>query len=108
MDRFLLLAQALSDETRVRALLALRERELCLCHLVELFGLAPSTLSRHMSLLRQAGLVTSRREGRWVHYRLARSSDGSLRMAWDWAEKTLRNDPRVKADRKALPACCAA
>ncbi len=62
---------ALSDTTRVRLLFALRGGELCVCQLIELVGLSPSTVSKHLSILRDAGMVESRKEGRWVHYRLA-------------------------------------
>ncbi|MFH0880356.1 MAG: metalloregulator ArsR/SmtB family transcription factor [Lentisphaerota bacterium] len=62
---------ALSDASRLRMLLALRHGELCVCQLIELMGLSPSTVSKHLSILRDAGLVDSRKEGRWVHYRLA-------------------------------------
>ncbi len=62
---------ALSDENRVRMLFALRHGELCVCQLIELMGLSPSTVSKHLSILRDAGLLDSRKEGRWVYYRLA-------------------------------------
>jgi DNA-binding transcriptional ArsR family regulator len=62
---------ALSDESRVRMLFALRHRELCVCQLIELLGLSPSTVSKHLSILRDAGLLDSRKEGRWVYYRIA-------------------------------------
>lgn len=63
---------ALSDTTRVRLLHALRGGELCVCQLIELVGLSPSTVSKHLSILRDAGLVESRKDGRWVHYRPAK------------------------------------
>ncbi|MFH2054342.1 MAG: metalloregulator ArsR/SmtB family transcription factor [bacterium] len=62
--------RALGDENRLRAVLALQKRELCVCQIVELLQLAHSTVSKHMSVLRQAGLVESRKSGRWVYYRL--------------------------------------
>ncbi len=64
---------ALSDEHRLRMLLALRHGELCVCQLIELMGLSPSTVSKHLSILRDAGLLDSRKEGRWVYYRMADS-----------------------------------
>jgi ArsR family transcriptional regulator, arsenate/arsenite/antimonite-responsive transcriptional repressor len=63
--------KALADENRVRALMALVPQELCVCQIVELLGLAPSTVSKHMAILKQARLVGSRKEGRWMFYRLA-------------------------------------
>ena len=65
------ITKALADENRIRVLLALRRGELCVCQIVELLGLATSTVSKHMSILKQARLVESRKEGRWIYYRLA-------------------------------------
>lgn len=56
---------------RVRPLMALDGRELCVCQIIELLGLAPSTVSKHMSILKQARLVEIRKNGRWAYYRLA-------------------------------------
>ncbi len=64
------ITKALSDPGRVRILLALRRRELCVCQITELFGFAPSTMSKHLSILHHAGLIQSRKTERWVHYRL--------------------------------------
>ena len=71
MFAFMMITKALSDENRVRTLLALGGRELCVCQIVELLGLAPSTVSKHMSILANARLVESRQDGRWRYYRLA-------------------------------------
>ena len=71
MREFMNITNALADPTRVRVLLVLRQRELCACQITELFGLAQSTMSKHFYLLRQAGLIESRKEGRWVYYALA-------------------------------------
>ncbi len=70
MERYLTITKALSDASRVRLLGALREGELCVCQLIALLGLAPSTVSKHLSILQGAGLVASRKSGRWVYYRL--------------------------------------
>ena len=74
MKQFLDITSALSDETRLRALLSLREGELCLCQIIEILTLAPSTVSKHMSVLREAGLVTARKDGRWQYYQLAETT----------------------------------
>lgn len=65
--------KALADESRLRVLFALRSGELCVCQLIALLELAPSTVSKHLSILRSARLVESRKDGRWMHYRLAKS-----------------------------------
>lgn len=97
------ITRALADENRIRILLALRRGEVCVCQITELLGLAPSTVSKHLSILYQAGLVESRKEGRWMHYRLP--DDGvpvAVREAIDWVAKSLDGHPRVAEDRKAL------
>jgi arsenate reductase len=75
IDDFMTITKALSDPHRVRALLALRKGEMCVCQLIELFGLAPSTVSKHMSILKQAGLVSNRKDNRWVYYRLVEDAN---------------------------------
>ena len=71
MRELMTVIKALADENRVRVLLAVQGRELCVCQIVELLGLAPSTVSKHIAILRQARLVDSRKEGRWMFYRAA-------------------------------------
>lgn len=63
--------KALADENRVRILWAVQGRELCVCQIVELLGLAQSTVSKHLSILHQARLLEGRKEGRWMFYRTA-------------------------------------
>ncbi|HVP13172.1 MAG TPA: metalloregulator ArsR/SmtB family transcription factor [Phycisphaerae bacterium] len=109
MRSLLDIAGALGDETRVRALLALRNGELCLCHLVGLLRLAPSTVSRHMDLLVRAGLVERRKEGRWAHFRLAgREAPPHVRQALRWVVETLEKDKAIAQDAKRLAGirCC--
>jgi ArsR family transcriptional regulator, arsenate/arsenite/antimonite-responsive transcriptional repressor len=103
MRAFMNLTKALADEKRVRALLALRQGELCVCQITELFGLAPSTVSKHLSILFQAGLVESRKEGRWIYYQLpGKNVPVVVREALDWIEKSLTDHPHVVNDRKQL------
>jgi len=105
MHEFLSITRALADPTRVRALLALREGELCVCQITELLGLAPSTISKHLAILHQAGLVTQRREGRWIYYALpGRHAPAAVRKALDWVVMTLGRSPEAVADRKRLAA----
>lgn len=105
MKDFLNLTKALADATRIRVLLALRPGELCACQITELFGLAPSTMSKHLYLLRQAGLVDSRKDGRWIYYRLASTEAPTpVKQALEWIQASLADDPRVREDRKTLKA----
>jgi ArsR family transcriptional regulator len=98
---------ALSDENRMRMLYALRRGELCVCQLIELMGLSPSTVSKHLSILRDAGLLDSRKEGRWVYYRL--SDQTILPMVGKTGApifQSLEKSPTVKADDKRLKKIC--
>ena len=68
MDELLHAAKALADPTRVRILTALRGRELCVCELCDALGVSQSTLSTHLRVIRAAGLVRTRKEGKWIYY----------------------------------------
>lgn len=98
METFVDVAKALSDPGRVRILAALRGRELCVCQIVELLGLAVSTVSKHMAVLRQAGLVASRKEGRWVYYRRAEPCCDAAAGALRWCDAVLAGDPQLADD----------
>jgi ArsR family transcriptional regulator len=103
MREFMNIAKALGDEHRVRTLLALRRGELCVCQITELFGLAPSTVSKHLSILNQARLVTARKEGRWMYYALpGRDAPAAVRQALDWVRQSLSATPRAGEDNKRL------
>lgn len=97
------ITKALSDPNRVRILLALRRGELCVCQITELFGLAPSTISKHLFLLHRAGLIHSRKSERWVYYRLPdRSAPVAVSEALDWVNKSLARTDETRADAKRL------
>ena len=103
MFAFMMITKALSDENRVRALLALKGRELCVCQIIELLGLAPSTVSKHMSILANARLVESRQDGRWRYYRLAGDeAQDEVREAIAWTFSSLSKSPRIQQDAERL------
>ena len=103
MREVIAITKALADRSRVRALLALRQQELCVCQIIELLDLAPSTVSKHMSVLHQARLVESRKEGRWVHYRLAgEDAPAEIREAVEWVFRSLSGDPDIRRDAERL------
>ena len=107
MREFMAVTKALADEQRVRMLLALRRQELCVCQIVELVGLATSTVSKHMSILKQARLVESRKEGRWMYYRLpCDDAPEMIRQAMTWVFEHLGNDPRTLRDEQKLEEIC--
>ncbi len=103
MRSFIGITKALSDETRVRALLALRDSELCLCQIIELLALSPSTISKHLDVLVAAGLVERRKEGRWHYFRLAgKDAPRTSRRALRWVLESLDGESRVAADNRSL------
>ncbi len=103
MKEFLARTRALPDEGRVRMLLALRRGELCICQKVELLALAPSTVSGHVSILKEAGLVTLGKEGRWAYYRLAGGDAAPMvRRATEWLFESVGSSLRAHRDRLHL------
>jgi len=95
--------KALADENRVRILMVLLPGERCVCQIVELLGLAPSTVSKHMAILKQARIVDSRKEGRWMFYRLAEDdATAEAKEMTALAARLLAQDPRVREDVKRM------
>lgn len=108
MRATLRITKALADIQRVRVLMLLQPGELCVCQIVEVLGLAPSTVSKHLSILSAAGLVESRKEGRWMYYRLPEGAAGAfVRPALKWLGDTLKTDERIQQDAKKLRAVVA-
>ena len=96
-------SKALADRNRVRMLAACRRAELCVCQLVELLGLAPSTVSKHLSMLRAAGLVTDRKIGRWKYHRLAEAPrPRAVESAFVYLFDGIQDDPIIQADARRL------
>ena len=105
LARFLDVQKALADASRVRALALLAAGELCLCEIIQVLGLAPSTVSKHMTELHRAGLVERRKQGRWHFYRLpGHGAPEHVREALARVRALPKGDPRLRADRKALRA----
>ena len=103
MRELMAVLKALADENRVRALMSLEAGELCVCQIVELLGLAPSTVSKHMAILKQARLVESRKEERWMFYRLA--ADDATPEAEEMTSlvsRLLADDLQMRQDAKRL------
>ncbi len=103
MFTFMAITRALSDQNRVRTLTALKGRELCVCQIIELLELAPSTVSKHMSILANARLVEGRQEGRWRYYHLAGDdAPDEVREAIAWVSKSLSKTSKIQQDAKRL------
>ncbi|MDJ0783890.1 MAG: metalloregulator ArsR/SmtB family transcription factor [Desulfosarcinaceae bacterium] len=100
---FMNITRALSDENRVRIVAALQDRELCVCQIIDMLQLSPSTVSKHLSILRNARLLIGRKEGRWMHYRLC--DDDGRPMVSDaiaWVLRSIAADPQIQRDRDYL------
>lgn len=100
MFEFMNITKALADENRVRILLALNGREeLCVCQLIDMLQLAPSTVSKHLFILRNARLVRGRKDGRWMHYRLNMDeAPAEVTGALEWVIQSVAKDPRADQD----------
>ena len=105
MERFF---QALGDNTRLRLLNLMGDQEICVCYFVEILGQPQPKISRHLAYLRNAGIVTTRRDGKWMHYRIVMPPNPGatkvLRNILEW----LKEEKFMQADRSKLTrACCA-
>lgn len=99
------LFQALADRTRLRLLNLMAEGEVCVCFFVEILGEPQPKISRHLGVLRAAGLVAARRDGKWMHYRVTPPEQFTSVLQNVLA--MLRNDAEMIRDRAALSrACC--
>jgi ArsR family transcriptional regulator len=99
--------QALGDGTRLRLLNLMGDQEICVCYFVEILGQPQPKISRHLAYLRNAGIVTTRRDGKWMHYRIVMPpNEGAAKvlretLAWLKEERTMQAD-RVRLSK----ACC--
>jgi len=96
------LTKALADEHRLRIMALLYPQELCVCQILELFDIAPSTLSKHLSILKQAGLISARKEGRWVYYRWPEQPAPEVALTLAWLAQTVVRDAVAVADQQRL------
>jgi ArsR family transcriptional regulator len=108
LDESVELFKAVADPVRLRLLHLLVAGEVCVCHLHEALDLPQSTVSRHLAYLRRRGLVIGRKEGLWVHYRLAKPSGLLHRNLIGCLETCLKDDDVLMRDRQRLErrTCC--
>jgi ArsR family transcriptional regulator, arsenate/arsenite/antimonite-responsive transcriptional repressor len=102
MDELLLTSKALADPTRVRILKALGRGELCVCELCDALGVTQSTLSTHLQLIREAGLVETRKKGKWVYYAPHPKAESLLTALFALFESGLQRDPVLRHDARRL------
>jgi ArsR family transcriptional regulator len=105
LERFF---QALADKTRLRLLNLMGDQEICVCYFVEILGSPQPKISRHLAYLRRAGIVTARREGKWMHYRIAMPPHIGATQILRQTLATLKEEKAMQSDRARLSkACCA-
>jgi len=97
---------ALADKTRLRLLNLMRDGEVCVCFFAGTLATNNPKISRHLSYLKRAGLVTGRRDGKWIHYRINEPTDKTAREVFAATMKMLDADKDMKADRKRLRGIC--
>ena len=102
------LFRALADPTRLRLLNLIADREICVGYFVEILGVSQPKVSRHLAYLRKAGIVTSRREGKWMHYRLAMPKDKVAHGILGETLKHLRENSKMRRDISSLSSVCSA
>ncbi len=105
MFHFCNIAKALSDENRVRILMVLHEDPLCVCQLTSFLELAPSTTSKHISILRNCQLIECKKSGRWAYYILPKTpANKTVENALEWLRQSLKDNPRIEEDKKRIDA----
>jgi ArsR family transcriptional regulator len=97
---------ALADRTRLRLLNLLRDGEVCVCFFAGTLSTNNPKISRHLAYLKRAGLVTARRDGKWMHYSINRPTEAQAAAIFDATMNMLENDPEMIRDRKELMDFC--
>ena len=100
MDEYLHIFKALGDENRLRILLMLRHRPLCVCEIHEVLNIAMSTLSAHLKLMKNTGLIEDTKDGRWVIYSL--SENPYLLQLLETLDTELTFDSTIERDRDII------
>ena len=100
--RIAFLFKALADHTRLRLINLIGDDEVCVCFFVEVLKINQPKISRHLAYLRRAGVVSARREGKWIHYRLVEPPDPHAANIFREVRAALPNDPAMKIDRARL------
>ena len=102
MDKDLAVFKACSDATRLRILFLLTERDLCVCEIMAVLDMPQGKISRHLSVLKQYGLLTDRRDGVWIYYALAKDSSIALKYVSVYLVSARQVHERVLADLDRL------
>ena len=102
------LFKALADRTRLRLISLIGDSEVCVCFFVAILKTSQPKISRHLAYLRRAGIVAARREGKWMHYRLAEPPDEHAAHIFREVRASLAMHPEMQRDREKLEKVCCA
>jgi DNA-binding transcriptional ArsR family regulator len=103
LELFESVSRSIADSTRVRILKMLEPGELCVCQITAILGLAPATVSKHLSLLKMSGLLSQRKQGRWVYYRLSSHENNPYAPpVLKLMKSILDDDPVIAMDKTRL------
>jgi ArsR family transcriptional regulator len=102
------LFKALADRTRLRVIHLIGDDEVCVCFFVEALRTNQPKISRHLAYLRRAGLVSTRRDGKWMHYRLVEPSDQHAARIFREVREVLSSNPEMQKDKARLVKICGA
>ena len=94
--------RALADRTRLRLLHLLGDEEVCVCSVVEALQTTQPKVSRHLAYLRRAGLVSARRDGKWMHYRIVEPTDAHAAAIFRDLRQCLGDNVEMRRDRERL------
>ena len=103
MDRLIKIFKALGDKNRLRIVKMLQVKQLCVCEITAMLELATSTVSKHLSLLKEAGIIADRKDGKWAEYRLNSNVnnlfvDGLMPLVKNW----LNDERQIQKDKQKL------
>ena len=99
---------ALADKTRLRLLNLIGDEEVCVCFFVEVLGTNQPKISRHLAYLKRAGLVTSRKDWKWSHYRIKSPENAYAADVFAKVREWIKNDPEMQTDRLSMISMCCA
>jgi len=94
--------KSLSDSGRIRIVKMLQRKPLCVCEIREILDLATSTVSKHLSILREAGLIVDWKDGKWINYMINPAPDPLASNALLYIQMQIEDDDTIKNDRKKI------
>ena len=107
MNKLIKIFKALSDKNRLRIMLMLTKKKLCVCEIQDILGITVSTVSKHLSILRDAGFIVDEKDGKWVNYSLnTASKDIVLIQIMLILPFYLNDDELIKSDSEKAETVC--